>query len=343
MKKYYKIFTPICVILLVVGFVGMIISFGIVGGIRKSNEVIFGYNFADFADIFTHESDELVLYDEWTIQTPGMVEELHQQGTFVSSEPFTEVKITSLSANVLINRSADEHLTVDYSTPDKTCNFAFTEDNGVISIEQQYVLSVGFNIDWDNRSTMTIALPDKLYDIFELNMNSGQFRNQVPIQAEQLVLNITSGNIDIYDIQADVMNIDLTSGDIRGSKLHAEDFNFHMVSGNCNFLHTSAGEADFHVVSGNASVFFDHWLGDVNVDIISGFLGLYLPPDTGVKLILDRAFGEVYNEFDKIAYEDDGEYAFGGTNRQSVGVNITAGTLRFGANEDPPIAISAVG
>jgi DUF4097 and DUF4098 domain-containing protein YvlB len=299
---------------MIVGLIGMIVSYGIVGGIRKTNDVIFGFDFDDF-NIFT------------------TTEAIQQNGTFVSEGLIFAVEIDMTAAETTIKRSQEDKVTVDYRTNDKDCNFSFKEENGMLYIEQKYVFSIGFNIDWNNSSSMDIFLPDRMYNSFVLNMTSGKFTNQVPIQAGEIELNITSGMLDLYDLKASRnLNIEITSGDIRASKLKTEDFNFDMTSGNCEFLHLSTGRNTLETVSGNAIMYFDDWRGETDIDMTAGFLGLYLPPGTGANLKLDRLSGEVYDETSKTSYEDDGEYAFGGSLRQNMSVNILSGNVRFGEN-----------
>ncbi len=165
-------------------------------------------------------------------------------------------------------------------------------------------------------STVTLSLPDTIYDNLNLTLGSGTLQAK-DIRARQNEFDIGSGTFELSqkeNFSAELMKIDIGSGSVKIANADSEIYNVDMGSGSFN-ISGLTGSGDINMGSGKGIVEFAK-LGSLqnNITLGSGSLSVYVPSDAKSDLYTDIGSGKVKVECCDVSQslKNNGHVAFNG-------------------------------
>lgn len=181
-------------------------------------------------------------------------------------------------------------------------------------------------------STVTLSLPDTIYDNLNINLGSGTLVAK-DIRARQNEFDIGSGKFELSQkemFSAELMKVDIGSGSVKIANADSEVYNIDMGSGSFDVSGlTGSGEIDMGSGSGKAEF---AKLGPLqnNITLGSGSLSVYIPSDTKSDLYTDIGSGKVKVECCGVSQslKTNGHVAFNG------GYDVQQYTQYNGNDED---------
>ncbi len=165
-------------------------------------------------------------------------------------------------------------------------------------------------------STVTLSLPDTIYDNLNLTLGSGTLMVK-DIRARENEFDIGSGIFELSqkeNFSAELMHLDIGSGSVKIAGADCESYNIDMGSGSFN-VSGMTGSGDIDMGSGKGAVEFAK-LGPTtnNITLGSGSLSVYVPKDTKADLYTEIGSGKVKVECCGVSQslKNDGHAAFNG-------------------------------
>jgi hypothetical protein len=231
---------------------------------------------------------------------------------FSETEEYSSIELRVTSARTIVRPSSDGITRIYYKSGGGLRHFEAGVRNNVLYIRER--LLKAFVIDWSTTKNgeLTIEIPQKDYDA--------------------ILLNFTSGSLDISDIDISCRTLDIgmTSGRLNISGITSSEHTIRATSGDLEF-DGAYGKGEVRISSGNVAVKYAEWNDSLNVRVTSGNVDIYLPEDSGLQMNSRVTSG-------KISYklgENSGNVGaisgvkLGGENVQTVEVNMTSGNVRF--------------
>ena len=169
--------------------------------------------------------------------------------------------------------------------------------DGVLSIAQGQKFSAGsllFNYGMLS-SDFEIYLPQRAWNTIRVNTSSGDVELEKGLEAANLCLHTTSGDIECPEIQCGMAEIESVSGDVEVSGCCCE-LRIQTVSGDCAFR-GAADKLSAKCTSGDQLLRMENVPGALDISTVSGDTKLYLPDNDGFVLRYQRISGEVRSDF----------------------------------------------
>jgi len=139
---------------------------------------------------------------------------------------------------------------------------------------------------------------------------------KVPDNKKQILIDGSSGDIDINDLKAVELDIDLSSGSISLEKIMTDEFSYSISSGNIDIEEMTTGKlqgqassgridasslisgsTEIESLSGKIMLDFKELNGDVRLSASSGRIELRLPKDSDFSYDLVASSGDIRNTF----------------------------------------------
>ena len=273
----------------------------------------------------------------------------------------TSTKINATSAEVKIEYSASDKITVDYksSHPNMMCSINFNEKRGELKVEETSRHAFFFMF-WIHisKSEITVTLPDaykndgiELVDVYltsgdlkgdlpkcknlKLNFTSGKADN-ITIDCEKADMHFTSGNLSITNRGGEMDNVrfSATSGDAKLYNFSAEESLYELTSGNL-YVEGATGDITVDKTSGDTTIKYADFDGDVYIDATSGDSTIMLPGDYGFDFEFDRTSGhcevqlpiEDSDKVTRMTFDDDTKTHLGTPSDNKIRIDITSGDV----------------
>lgn len=279
----------------------------------------------------------------------------NEDGSIIFNRDFTsdfnDVKISVTAAKTVIACSPDETTRVHYTNNRPGMRFTAELIGNTLEINEK---SRGFSF-WlfgfiNHRSELRVELPKKIYNNLSFNSISGG-AELCGLRSAYLNVNSTSGTIDIK-AHADDIDLSTISGKLtleNCTNLPSNTFKINSTSGNVNIIGIKpknyslngisghfditgwTGTGKVNLTSGHAKMSFVEWNGGLNISIVSGWVDVELPENSGVNLNMSKVSGYVKYELggDVGRCVKNGQYGFGGTERHNANVSLTSGHVGF--------------
>ena len=218
----------------------------------------------------------------------------------VPAADLTGVEVQTSSGDVTFGVSQDDNIyIVELSktelSEDKLARIQ--SQDGVLSIAQGQKFSAGsllFNYGMLS-SDFEIYLPQRAWNTIRVNTSSGDVEREKGLEAANLCLHTTSGDIECPEIQCGVAEIESVSGDVEVSGCCCE-LRIQTVSGDCAFR-GAADKLSAKCTSGDQLLRMENVPGALDISTVSGDTKLYLPDNDGFVLRYQRISGEVRSDF----------------------------------------------
>lgn len=265
--------------------------------------------------------------------------------TFTTS--YFNIDVGVVMASTTFGLSGDNNTYVAYKSSRPGVTFS-AEINGTTLEVKERIEGLG---SWlfglaGMRSTLEVLVPKQVYDKATFLGVSGDSEID-RITAQSMSIKTTSGSIHAL-VHANDLEINTISGksviencgepSINSLKAHItsgtmsingfspSEYDFATTSGKITATALS-GNGKINLITGKASLDYAEWNGSTKLSLVSGNVEMSLPEDSGANLTFSRASGMVkYNlGIDKGSCRKNGEYSFGGTNRQPMEINTTSG------------------
>ena len=218
----------------------------------------------------------------------------------VPAADLTGVEVQTSSGDVTFGVSQDDNIyIVELSktelSEDKLARIQ--SQDGVLSIAQGQKFSAGsllFNYGMLS-SDFEIYLPQRAWNTIRGNTSSGDVELEKGLEAANLCLHTTSGDIECPEIQCGMAEIESVSGDVEVSGCCCE-LRIQTVSGDCAFR-GAADKLSAKCTSGDQLLRMENVPGALDISTVSGDTKLYLPDNDGFVLRYQRISGEVRSDF----------------------------------------------
>ncbi len=275
------------------------------------------------------------------------------------SNEIDEVEVRSLGAKIVVLSTDDEGITAEYDNPNDKPEFCAVLCGTRLTLKEKAAFSI-FCKKPSEDYVITVHLPKKQYRELKINTASGGVDiTDENVTAENFVLSTASGNIEVRAFfenlkiksasgsvsisnplpdTAKSLKINTASGNVNVLGFKAEKFSICSASGKTNYV-GAGGEGDINVTSGIVDVSYDDWNGDLKIGVVSGFVKVALPTDSGADVQFDGVSGFVKTDlgnapgsFMNLGKGTNG--AFGGVNKHRVSVNLVSGTVTLAQKAD---------
>lgn len=264
---------------------------------------------------------------------------------------FNDVRINVTVAKTVITCSPDGITRVRYNNNRPGMRFTAELIGTTLEINEK---SRGFSF-WlfgftNHRSELRVELPKKIYNSLNfstvsggaelcglrsvyLNVNSTSGTIDIKAHAEDIDLSTTSGNLTLENctnLPTKSFKLNSTSGRSNIYGIKPVNYSLNAVSGHFEITDWS-GSGKINLTSGHANMRFAEWNGGLDVSIVSGWVNVALPQNGGVNLNMSKISGHVKYELggDVGRCVKNGQYSFGGVDRQNAYVSLTSGHVDF--------------
>lgn len=247
----------------------------------------------------------------------GVIIYMSEDGEGSTSSTVHDKKITDNINSVAINWNSDDVKIM--KSPDnniriveKNANsnkhrlsYEVKNDKLIINKKREGFFIFNFNI---RRSNLELYLPDKEY--------------------EEIKLNFTSGDYEVYDVKTKKLDIYFTSGDISLEGVTAKELEIDYTSGDVEF-NGSAEKVDLESTSGDSKIKTSTMLKELDVDITSGSAEVYIPENNGFITNVKASSGDFSGDFE---YKTDGNKYYYKEGGPEFKVNLTSGSVKIKRN-----------
>lgn len=257
-----------------------------------------------------------------------------------------DVKIALASCNADITCTSGSTASLTYRTGTGKMYFSAVMRDGTLEISEKP--ASWFNIGSFKSSSLTLSLPEKLYESLKLELASGSIKTagltsdslkaevasgsmELGIFADSIDLDIASGKMTVTnctDKKANDIDIDAASGSIVMNGFGADSTKVDLASGNVT-VNGISGRADVNLASGKVNLNYAEWNDSLGIDLMSGKVDVTLPEGSGAALEFEKASGSITVSLDgeAISLSKNGSATVGGANVQNVRAHTMSGSI----------------
>ncbi|WP_128895160.1 DUF4097 family beta strand repeat-containing protein [Longirhabdus pacifica] len=341
----------IALLLIIVGFVGMVVS---------GTAVFSDSNVAEINEQKTVTAEESKDIQNINIQSSSI------QHIILEATDSEEIQV---SLEGTLSQSEKENMEFEVESKQDTLYVNVSTTQNILSIVNIDGIGSLINVIQNNehRSTLHITIPNKVYDAVEIDTYSTDIEVQ-QVHSNDFISHTSSGNQHISAVQADdQFEVKSSSGDIKISTINTEDMLVKASSGNITAqevegvqiqlhtssgtisleqmdskqieLHTSSGDIEAEdivaedittkVTSGDIEIENKALKGNIYAKATSGDVNLtFEDPIASITLDYDGSSGSIDQNIDGLTNEKNGDHAFFGTKNDGafeVKVRTTSG------------------
>jgi lia operon protein LiaG len=182
---------------------------------------------------------------------------------------------------------------------------------------------------------LTVYIPDEYNQKLHVNIGSGNFKSKgystsKPLELDEFLLDLGSGNVDLEYVKTKNFEGDVSSGNVKMDSLVTNKGSIDISSGNVN-LKNYQGELVSDISSGNLDIQMDKLDGNIKIDISSGKANIDLPKDADFQLNGDVSSGLIRNDFNLENYEKD-KHSIKGKHRNGkfdINIDVSSGVIEI--------------
>ncbi len=190
-------------------------------------------------------------------------------------------------------------------------------------------------ISFTHKSNVTVYIPKDYHNNMCIDMGAGNLdfsgeSKSIKIKLDELVIDMSSGNVELQNIDANVFRHDGSSGRLMIDTLSTRDGKIDISSGNVKLSHYE-GPLNGELSSGRLEVGIDTLNGDIVLDLSSGKVELDLPDDADFTLNGETSSGSVSSDFSlKNQKMDSGDLSgVHGSGKYNIDVSVSSGSVRI--------------
>lgn len=152
-----------------------------------------------------------------------------------------------------------------------------------------------------DQTSLTVYIPEDYDKDMDIELGSGKidFNGQSadkPMKLRNLALNIGSGRLTLENFDVENLESQSSSGEVEMNLIDAVSGSFDVSSGRL-LVKNYSGKLDADVSSGELEIQIDQLLGDVSLDVSSGYIGLDLPENADFTLNGKISSGNISSNF----------------------------------------------
>ena len=152
-----------------------------------------------------------------------------------------------------------------------------------------------------DQTSLTVYIPEDYDKDMDIELGSGQidFNGQSadnPMKLRNLALNIGSGRLTLENFDVENLENQSSSGEVEMNLIDAVSGSFDVSSGRL-LVKNYSGKLDADVSSGELEIQINQLLGDVSLDVSSGYIGLDLPENADFTLNGKISSGNISSNF----------------------------------------------
>lgn len=204
-----------------------------------------------------------------------------------------------------------------------------TENGDTINVESKS--QKWFNLfSMFNKTEITIYIPENYQKELIIDSGSGNvsFNGQSKMKLDSLMIDMSSGNVQISKVTANDLELDGSSGNVNLSSISTKSGIFDMSSGNLTIKeHTGKVEADLS--SGKINLEMTKLIDSIDVEINSGLATINLPPNADFTLNGSIGSGHISSDFDlkELQKNSDQMYGVYGSGKHQVNIDVSSGKV----------------
>ena len=272
-------------------------------------------------------------------------------GSFSSSD-FDDIKISLASCKANVICADTDKVEVVYTTGNRPVSFTAQLNDGTLSLDEKVNIGINlFNFGSSMSSTLTLTIPETLYNSIDINLASGKIVSsgiksdnfkanvasgtlELGMYAEDIDINIASGKMILTNCtgeKTDNINIQAASGSIEMTGFKADDTDVGLASGSV-VLNGISGKVKGDLASGKLIMTYAEWDDDLHIKLLSGKADVTLPAGSGVSTSLKRLSGSMNVDLDgaSVKYTNSVSGAItGGSNVHTVDGDIASGSINI--------------
>ena len=345
LKHAFKTLIPICII----SFIGYLITESIYNGLHIGSET--AETVID--NVLIHSCDEnSVTHGNDTNESWNISEEYSSISLDIDALDvvLTPAQTQSETQTMFYLSGADSSAEVDTYISGDT--LYIDTDSGVFDnfvFIDRLMTAIETGSGWDelfSSSTLTVVVPQKLYDRLDLNLGSGR-ASVDGIMINETCLNIGSG-ILVYDGcygSTENFSLDMGSGRAEVMNIDCGEYYFDIGSGSFS-INGLSGSGSFHMGSGSGTLGLSKLNGNLYLNVGSGSLTVGLPRNINAEIYSDIGSGSVkMNACGHDTRLKDGNRLTLGEGEHEINVELNSGTVKFVDNstiEAVPAVTTAV-
>ncbi|MFT9596838.1 LiaG family protein [Mesobacillus sp.] len=217
------------------------------------------------------------------------------------------VKVTNQTENISIDISSVETMIVPEDRDDVRAEL---NGKGTLKVKRhgdEIEVSVKrkgfFWFNWFemDQTSLTVYIPEDYDKDMDIELGSGKidFNGQSadkPMKLRNLALNIGSGRLTLENFDVENLESQSSSGEVEMNLIDAVSGSFDVSSGRL-LVKNYSGKLDADVSSGELEIQINQLLGDVSLDVNSGYIGLDLPENADFTLNGKISSGNISSNF----------------------------------------------
>ncbi|UHA59715.1 DUF4097 domain-containing protein [Metabacillus litoralis] len=183
-----------------------------------------------------------------------------------------------------------------------------------------------------NKTEITIYIPEDYEKELIIDSGSGNvsFNGHSKMKLDSLMIDMSSGNVQISKLTAHELELDGSSGNVNLSSISTKSGIFDMSSGNLTIKeHTGKVEADLS--SGKINLEMNKLIDSIDVEINSGLATINLPSNADFTLNGSIGSGHISTDFDLKELQKNSEGMFGvyGSGKHQVNIDVSSGKVEI--------------
>ena len=192
--------------------------------------------------------------------------------TYTIDEPVSSVLVSDTFCDLRLLPAEDGVCTAVCSeNEDFYCDV--TVQNGTLTItrrdKEKWYAKIGI-FTADNQGSVIVYLPEGIYDSLELSTASGDITLEPGLQARQVTIGSTSGDLELSGLTAKSVELSTTSGDQALKQMTADTLLASSVSGDFRLDQCSFGSLTLNTTSGELSLTDSLCSGFAQISTTSG-------------------------------------------------------------------------
>ncbi|OEH94177.1 DUF4097 family beta strand repeat-containing protein [Bacillus solimangrovi] len=161
-------------------------------------------------------------------------------------------------------------------------------------------------------TTITVALPEKTYDVINIETSSGDIVAN-GIKVSEIDISASSGNVETKGIVTDLLNVSASSGHIKSSDQTVKDSYYEASSGHIDLSNITGNITGF-TRSGDITIRNDEAIGNISAQASSGDVMIeYTKTPSSLSIHFNSGSGRGIVELDGVDYVENSKDKIIGT------------------------------
>jgi len=251
----------------------------------------------------------------------------------VSVDRLKSIRIDGTSESIVIEKHDSDKVVAEISGHGKkfdNAKLVVNERGSYVEISVEYKK---FNVFSTGEVNLDVKIPKDFDGELDLGLTSGSINVDDDLELDKLVMDLTSGDVNLAGVKADKSTIEITSGVIDVESLETETLNIDLGSGDLE-INKFIGDLEGNVTSGKVMINYHKFDNDIKLDMTSGNFDIYLPKSAEFKIDADVTSGSVDCDFDLDKLNKDGNSYTGsvGDSKNKINVELTSGDVDIKVN-----------